>query len=770
MPAKVKNATKKQGQKRQRSKQKNNSKRRKLDVDYEELGDIDSWDWNEVSTTTTPMAGDLGGFLCLEEIDDVAVDYEGDDQTGRVAKFKRIKKEDRKPGKPAKPTEPMDIAEMKDYYDLDTFDDKLAEKAAKKNKKKKNPKEEQPPSEDNEEEEVEDDDVNDDAMAEEEDHEEEEKEASSEDEASDAEEEDQDESKPDDDEVPQDVDVSAWEGFQLAEPIMSALKYHKFTQPTPIQEKTLGLALKGRHIVGAAETGSGKTLAFSMPIVQHILANGDADDSRLYGLILTPTRELAMQVKDHIVNLAKFSKIKVAAIVGGMSIDKQQRLLKNQPNIIVATPGRLWEIFSGEPTYMDMLKHIKFLVLDEADRMLEKGRFEELTNILDVLSDKKQFTTDWPEEAENGKVKSMKRHNAEHQTFVFTATLGTDLRFHKSKKQKAKAKQPGSMQDLVERLNLVGKNPAIVDITTEKAVASRLVEAKIDCVKEEKDLYVYYFVTRYPGRTIIFVNSIDAIRRLIPVFKLLNIDVLGLHAQMQQRQRLKNLDRFKASDKAVLVASDIAARGLDIPSVDHVIHYQIPRSGEIYVHRSGRTARANHEGVSLQLCGPEEIKLYTKLCHTLRKGEQYPDFPVDLGILNEMKKRVKLAAEIDKLEHQEQKRHHEDNWLRNMAAEMDVDYEEDNSKHQKSSKTDNTIRSKKAQLKQLLTKPMLPFGVSKKYITGGLIEGLADRIIENNKGKNKLLPTQASTKALEDIRSRGGSGGRSSSKSKSSSK
>lgn len=99
------------------------------------------------------------------------------------------------------------------------------------------------------------------------------------------------------------------------------------------------------------------------------------------------------------------------------------------------------------------------------------------------------------------------------------------------------------IEDLVERLNLVGKNPAIVDITTEKAVASRLVEAKIDCVKEEKDLYVYYFVTRYPGRTIIFVNSIDAIRRLIPVFKLLNIDVLGLHAQMQQRQRLKNLDR-----------------------------------------------------------------------------------------------------------------------------------------------------------------------------------------------------------------------------------
>ncbi|KAI9320389.1 P-loop containing nucleoside triphosphate hydrolase protein [Dichotomocladium elegans] len=576
--------------------------------------------------------------------------------------------------------------------------------------------------------------------------------------------------------VDQTTDVSAWKGFKLAEPILNALKYHKFMQPTPIQEKTIPRALDGRDIIGAAETGSGKTLAFGMPIVQYILTTKEKSDG-LIGLILTPTRELAIQVKDHIENIAIFTSIKVAAIVGGMSMQKQQRVLKNNPSIIVATPGRLWEIFSGNTSYMDMLKNIKFLVLDEADRMLEKGRFEELSNILDTLSNKKRDTTDWPEESGDATTKVVPRATTEYQTFVFTATLSKELRFHKSKKFKAAKGAPGSMQHLLERLDLGKKNPAIIDITTETAVASRLLEAKIDCLKTDKDLFVYYFVTRYPGRTIVFVNSIDAIRRLIPVFKLLGIEVLGLHAQMQQRQRLKNLDRFKMNDKAVLVASDVAARGLDIPLVEHVIHYQLPRSGEIYVHRSGRTARANRDGVSLLLCGPEEVKLYTKLCHTLRKGEQYPDFPVDLGILNEMKKRVNLAVEIDKLEHSDQKEAHEDNWLRRMAEEMDVEYDDDEEDEDrtKGKKNKAKIHSKKSELKHLLAMPMLPFGVSRKYFTGGQVEGLADIILQNSKkGKSShdypyscnpsshhcysvlkatLLPAHASTQAKEDLSS-----------------
>ncbi|KAI8883890.1 P-loop containing nucleoside triphosphate hydrolase protein [Backusella circina FSU 941] len=525
--------------------------------------------------------------------------------------------------------------------------------------------------------------------------------------------------------VDQSVDISAWEELNLSEPITNALKYNQFNTPTPIQKQSLPLALDGRDIIGAAETGSGKTLAFGIPIINYLTTHAKKEErGGMAGLILTPTRELAIQVRDHISKMALFTDIRVAAIVGGMSIQKQERLLRNKPDIVVATPGRFWELFSNNDEYMNMLKHIKFLVLDEADRMLEKGHFEELTKLLETFSSKRQDTTEWPEEVEGNTKKVLPQDRGEHQTFIFTATLSKDIRFNVKSKKK-KVKNTGTMEDLLSRIEFADSDPALVDMTSETMVASRLLEAKIDCIHTDKDLYVYYFVTRYPGRTIIFVNSIDAIRRLVPVFKLLGVE-------MQQKQRLKNLDRFKTNEKAVLVASDVAARGLDIPLVEHVIHYQLPRSGEIYVHRSGRTARANRDGISLLLCGPDELK-------TLRKGKDYPEFPVDIGILSAMKERVRIAVEQS----------HETNWMRNMAKEMDIDFDEDTMKargHQKSNQELEKGRAKahrlKAELAHLLKQPMLPRGVSKKFITGG-------RLMKND--ADSLLPGHATTKAVEDL-------------------
>lgn len=539
--------------------------------------------------------------------------------------------------------------------------------------------------------------------------------------------------------IDQSVDISAWDELNLSEPVKNALKYNKFTTPTPIQKNSLPLAMKGRDIIGSAETGSGKTLAFGIPIIDYLATH---TREGLGGLILTPTRELAIQVRDHLENMSVFADLRVVAIVGGMSIQKQERLVKNKPDIIVATPGRLWEIFSNNTTYMDMLKHIKFLVLDEADRMLEKGHFEELTSLLNSLSNKRQDTTEWPEEVDGDTTtkKKLPQDLGVHQTFIYTATLSKDLRFNvKAKKKKIAAnKATNTMEDLLNRIEFADNDPALVDMTSENVVASRLLEAKIDCVHTDKDLYVYYFVTRYPGRTILFVNSIDAIRRLVPVFKLLNVEVLGLHAQMQQKQRLKNLEKFKSNPKAVLVASDVAARGLDIPLVDHVIHYQLPRSGEIYVHRSGRTARANRDGVSLLLCGPDEMRIYQKLCQTLRKNKDYPTFPVDLSILRAMTERVKLASEIDSIQHQESKQTHEVNWMRNMAKEMDVDFDEDTMQgkgHQKSQEELQAAKVKalnlKNKLNHMLKQPILPAGVSMKFLTGGLISDLVDRLMKN---------------------------------------
>ncbi|KAG1053060.1 hypothetical protein G6F43_004834 [Rhizopus delemar] len=799
MAVKRKNNNNSASPKKKANNNKNPSK--KASIEYEDLGNIDNWDWTESAGTSDAfLTDDVGGFLCLEEISDVEVEYEGDETTGKVAKFKRVKK-DRKAGKKANPTAPLSVEETSKYYDVDTFDEELAVKETDNNTKSSEKEGNESIEQQEDQQHEEEGEANADSITEQEEKAEPAKktkkqkllekkkkdleklmaqvkklEETVEDDVNDENEEDPKDQKkqktekkkaekkqtpepkkrPTIDDVDQSVDVSAWKDLELAQPIINALKYHKFSSPTPIQEKTLPLALQGRDIVGSAETGSGKTLAFGIPIVQYLATH---EKEGLSGLILTPTRELAIQVKDHIANVALFTDIRCVAIVGGMSAQKQERLLKGKPDIIVATPGRLWELFSGNQEYMDMLKRIKFLVLDEADRMLEKGHFEELTNILNTLSTKRQTTTDWPEEIGQGNRKILPQDLGVHQTFIYTATLSKDIRFNvKAKKRKATAQPTGTMDDLLSRIEFADQEPALIDMTSENIVASRLLEAKIDCLQNEKDVYVYYFVTRYPGRTIIFVNSIDAIRRLVPVFKLLNVEVLGLHAQMQQKQRLKNLDRFKANDKAVLVASDVAARGLDIPSVEHVIHYQLPRSGEIYVHRSGRTARANRDGISLLLCGPEETKIYQKLCQTLRKNEEYPLFPVDLNILRSMKERVELAREIDTIHHRESKQTHEENWMRNLAKEMDVDFDEDMMQgkgHQKSEKELQKERARAAGLKnklnQLLQKSILPAGVSRKFLAGGLVSDLIERLMEN---KDKtLLPASTNTKAVEDLHS-----------------
>ena len=137
----------------------------------------------------------------------------------------------------------------------------------------------------------------------------------------------------------------------------------------------------------------------------------------------------------------------------------------------------------------------------------------------------------------------------------------------------------------------------------------------------DQDLYLYYFLLRYPGRSLVFVGSIDGIRRLIPLFEVLQVPVFPLHSQLQQKQRLKNLDRFKSSKHGILIATDVAARGLDIPSVDHVIHFNLPRTADAYIHRSGRTARAQNPGFALQLCAPEEKSVQRALMKSLGRGE-----------------------------------------------------------------------------------------------------------------------------------------------------
>ncbi|CAF0779090.1 unnamed protein product [Rotaria sp. Silwood1] len=494
-----------------------------------------------------------------------------------------------------------------------------------------------------------------------------------------------------------------WSDLYVSENIIRSLLEQKFFDPTPIQRLTLPTAIRDRlDIIGAAETGSGKTLAFAIPILTHmskLLENNEMSYGQFTSLILTPTRELAVQIKSHIQTACRYTKFKTAVVVGGMSTQKQERLLSQKPEIIVATPGRFWELLQENNEHIIDMSNLRFLAIDETDRMIEKGHFEELEKILNLIN-----------KDDNNQIR---------QKFVFSATLMLQSSIdNEKKKQKNKKKKEDNQDKLATLISAVGMSakPKIIDLTKEFGTAETLTEARVNCSLEDKDLYLYYFLTLYPGRTLIFTNSIDCIKRLQSILAILKRNPLPLHAQMEQKQRLTNLEKFSNSDNGLLVATDVAARGLDIPNIKHIIHYQVPRSTELYIHRSGRTARAEREGLSVMFICPEELFLYRKIIKTLNRNEDLQTFPIDITYLSNLKRRVRLASEISKLHHQVAKVANETNWYHKAAKELDIELD-DNIRDIEKAKTANTkdIQKKEIQLRNeldLLLKQPLKYSSS----------------------------------------------------------
>ncbi|XP_016957658.1 ATP-dependent RNA helicase DDX24 [Drosophila biarmipes] len=561
------------------------------------------------------------------------------------------------------------------------------------------------------------------------------------------------------------ADVSAWNGLGVPAPILRALGEQGFSGPTQIQALTLPAAIHGKKdILGAAETGSGKTLAFGIPMLSGIMelkqrnirsgirkapkvkgqqpepaadeheltpppeeldhVSGASDEesdaeehakriqSPLYGLVLTPTRELAVQVKNHLVAAAKYTGIRVAAIFGGLAVAKQERILRQCPEIVVATPGRLWELYAQGNRHLGKIEDVSFLVIDETDRMVEKGHFEELRSLLKVLNSDEQ-----------------KKHQRQNFVYSATLTLVHDLPEHMQKRNVGKrpkfVKQTvdQKIESLIEELGI--SQPKIVDITSSQQTAQTLTESRLLCPIDHKDFYLYYFIQRHPGRTIVFCNSIDCVKRLATLFGLLDCNPLPLHANMIQKQRLKNLERFRDSPMGLLIATDVAARGLDIPNVEHVIHYQVPRTSENYVHRSGRTARANKHGITVMFMEPGEVKSYVKLYKTLERTEDLPLFPISERFLGAVRERVNLARDLDKEELKLKRVQSERGWMKKHAEEMDMiidGYNDESGSDQDEDpfvieRRRNRLRVEtvRAQLNALLAQPIFPRGFSFKY-------------------------------------------------------
>lgn len=424
----------------------------------------------------------------------------------------------------------------------------------------------------------------------------------------------------------------------------------------------------------------------------------------LLGLVLTPTRELAVQVKQHIDAVAKFTGIKTAILVGGMSTQKQQRMLNRHPAIVIATPGRLWELVKEKHSHLSNLRQLRCLVVDEADRMVEKGHFAELSQLLEMLNDS--------------------QYNPKRQTLVFSATLTL---IHQvptrllHKKHVKKMDKTAKLDLLMQKIGIRGK-PKVIDLTRNEGTVETLTETKIHCEAEEKDFYLYYFLMQYPGRSLVFANSISCIKRLSGLLKVLDIMPLTLHACMHQKQRLRNLEQFAQLEDCVLLATDVAARGLDIPKVQHVIHYQVPRTSEIYIHRSGRTARATSEGLSLMLIGPEDIVNFKKIYKTLQKDEDIPLFPVETKYMNVVKERIHLARQIEKAEYRNFQACLHNSWIEQAAAALEIELEEEMYKGGKVDQQEERRRQKqlkvlKKELRHLLSQPLFKEDLKTKYPT-----------------------------------------------------
>ncbi|KAL4770466.1 ATP-dependent RNA helicase mak5 [Aspergillus nidulans var. acristatus] len=555
------------------------------------------------------------------------------------------------------------------------------------------------------------------------------------------------------------ADISAWEPLGLSPETLTSLSKLKYSTPTSVQKSCIPPILDGHDVIGKASTGSGKTLAFGLPILEHYLeqekrktVDSEEEKEKIpIALILSPTRELAHQLQKHIYGLisnAPGVNARTALLTGGLSVQKQQRLLETA-DIVIGTPGRVWEVLRTGQGLIRRMQGIKFLVIDEADRLLSEGHFKEVEDILSSLD---RVEDGSPPEEEDESCEEDVGPGVERQTLVFSATFHRDLQ----QKLAGKGKWTGgdimnkkeSMEYLLQKLNFREEKPKFIDVNPVSQMAEGLKEGIVECPAMEKDLYLYTLLLYHPKhRTLVFTNSISAVRRITQLLQTLQLPALALHSSMAQKARLRSVERFSSSTAnpgTILVATDVAARGLDIKGIDFVIHYHAPRTADTYVHRSGRTARAGASGKSVIICSPEEmvgvVRLAAKVHANMANGKKLPleSLELDRRIVSRVRQRVVLAARITDSNIAKEKITTEDNWLRNAAEDLGVEYNSDEfdqakgwgrgrgrGRQERDRQVGSTSKAElaglRAELKELLSQ-RVNLGVSERYLTSGRVD------------------------------------------------
>lgn len=355
----------------------------------------------------------------------------------------------------------------------------------------------------------------------------------------------------------------------ITESLCDACAALNFSTPTPIQREAIPLALSGRDIIGLAETGSGKTAAFALPILQALLDHQQS----LFALVLAPTRELAYQISQQFDALGSLIQVRCAVLVGGMDMVPQAIALAKKPHVVVATPGRLLDHLENTKGFS--LRPLRYLVLDEADRLLDLDFGPILDKILQVLP-------------------------RERHTMLFSATMSTKL-------------------DRLTRAALRDPVRVSISASTYQTVAN-LVQKYLFIPHKFKDIYLVHLLHDSAGQTCIcFTRTVHETQRVAFLLRALGRSAIPLHGQMPQSARLGALNKFRAGGREILVATDVAARGLDIPSVDLVINFDLPPDSKTYVHRVGRTARAGKSGRAISFVTQYDIEVYQRIERALGK-------------------------------------------------------------------------------------------------------------------------------------------------------
>lgn len=393
-----------------------------------------------------------------------------------------------------------------------------------------------------------------------------------------------------------------FEELKIVEPILKALKEEEYTSPTSIQEKAIPLILNRNDVLGSAQTGTGKTAAFAIPIIQHLYLDKQQSNRprKINALIITPTRELAIQIGESFSTYGKYTNLKNTVIFGGVKQTNQVNRLKSGVDILVATPGRLLDLMNQG---IINLKDIEYFVLDEADNMLDMGFIHDIKKIIAKLPTKRQ-------------------------SLFFSATMPDNI---------------------VALSRTILKSPTKVDVAPISSTAETIQQYIYYTNKSSKlELLNYILEDKEIDQVLLFARTKHGADRITRSLSKKKISSSAIHGNKSQNTRQKALQDFKEGKTRVLVATDIAARGIDIDKLKYVINYEIPNIAETYVHRIGRGGRAGEEGISISICEPEEnayIKEIEKLIN--KKIEVIVDNPFP-QTENPMNKQEKQEFEKEK--------------------------------------------------------------------------------------------------------------------------